>query len=146
MLKKNCHQVLGSQKSKLTPLELIFRTAGAINNPPLTRIVLKQCNFFWIIFLSDRLCIKCKSKQWILKFCHTLTWFTRNNSYSPNNNFHGCIWFLLFIGLNFTFYNFQYFPFLKKMLQLLIYYWSIKKSVDRKDILKTVVWEMFYDK
>ena len=35
MLKKNCHQVLGSQKSKLTPLELVFQTAGAINpNPP----------------------------------------------------------------------------------------------------------------
>ena len=29
MLKKNCHQVLGSQKSKLTPLELVFPTAGA---------------------------------------------------------------------------------------------------------------------
>ena len=34
MLKKNCHQVLGSQKSKLTPLELVFQTAGAINPPP----------------------------------------------------------------------------------------------------------------
>ena len=31
MLKKNCHQVLRSQKTKLTPLELIFQTAGAIN-------------------------------------------------------------------------------------------------------------------
>ena len=31
MLKKNCHQVLGSQKSKLTPLELVFQIPGAIN-------------------------------------------------------------------------------------------------------------------
>ena len=30
MLKKNCHQVLGSQKSKLTPLQLVFQAAGAI--------------------------------------------------------------------------------------------------------------------
>ena len=35
MLKKNCHQVLGSQKSKLTPPELVFQTAGAINPPPI---------------------------------------------------------------------------------------------------------------
>ena len=28
--KKNCHQVLGSQNSKLTPLELIFQRAGTI--------------------------------------------------------------------------------------------------------------------
>ena len=34
ILKKNCHQVLGSQKSKLTPPELVFQTAGAINPPP----------------------------------------------------------------------------------------------------------------
>ena len=34
MLKKNCHQVLGSQKSKLTPPDLVFQTAGAINPPP----------------------------------------------------------------------------------------------------------------
>ena len=34
MLKKNCHQVLRSQKSKLTPPELVFQTAGAINPPP----------------------------------------------------------------------------------------------------------------
>ena len=34
MLKKNCHQVLRSQKSKLTPLELVSQTAGAINPPP----------------------------------------------------------------------------------------------------------------
>ena len=34
MIKKNCHQVLGSQKSKLTPLELILQTAGEINPPP----------------------------------------------------------------------------------------------------------------
>ena len=34
ILKKNCHQVFGSQKSKLTPLELVFQTAGAINPPP----------------------------------------------------------------------------------------------------------------
>ena len=34
MLKKNCHQVLGSQKSELTPLELVYQTAGAINPPP----------------------------------------------------------------------------------------------------------------
>ena len=34
MLKKNCHQVLRSQKSKLTPIELVFETAGAINPPP----------------------------------------------------------------------------------------------------------------
>ena len=34
MLKKNCHQVLGSQKSKLTPSELVFKTAGVINSPP----------------------------------------------------------------------------------------------------------------
>ena len=31
MLKKNCHRVLGSQKSKLTPLELVFQAAGAID-------------------------------------------------------------------------------------------------------------------
>ena len=30
MLKKNCHQVLGSQKSELAPLKLVFQTAGAI--------------------------------------------------------------------------------------------------------------------
>ena len=34
MLKKKCHQVLGSQKSKLTPPDLVFQTAGAINPPP----------------------------------------------------------------------------------------------------------------
>ena len=34
MLKKNCYQVLGSQKSKLTPLELVFQTAGVINPAP----------------------------------------------------------------------------------------------------------------
>ena len=34
MPKKNFHQVLGSQKSKLTPPELVFKTAGAINPPP----------------------------------------------------------------------------------------------------------------
>ena len=34
ILKKNCHQVLGSQKSKLTPPELVFQTAGAINPLP----------------------------------------------------------------------------------------------------------------
>ena len=34
ILMKNCHQVLGSLKSKLTPLELVFQTAGAINLPP----------------------------------------------------------------------------------------------------------------
>ena len=34
MLKKNCRQVLRSQKSKLTPIELVFETAGAINPPP----------------------------------------------------------------------------------------------------------------
>ena len=36
ILQKNCHQVLGSQKSKLTPPELVFQTAGAIN-PPTTK-------------------------------------------------------------------------------------------------------------
>ena len=34
MLKKNCHLVFGFQKSKLTLLELVFQTAGAINPPP----------------------------------------------------------------------------------------------------------------
>ena len=34
MLKKNCHLVFGSQKSKLALLELVFQTAGAINLPP----------------------------------------------------------------------------------------------------------------
>jgi len=34
MLKKNCRQVLRSQKSKLTPIELVFEKAGAINPPP----------------------------------------------------------------------------------------------------------------
>ena len=29
ILKKNCHQALGSQKSKLTPPEHVFQTAGA---------------------------------------------------------------------------------------------------------------------
>ena len=44
MLKKNCHQVLGSQKSKLTPLELVFQTASAINpNPPPSKKGLKDC-------------------------------------------------------------------------------------------------------
>ena len=59
MLKKNCHQVLGSQKSKLTPLELIFRTAGAINPPPpykdRVRISLKLEHtsvFLWESFLK----------------------------------------------------------------------------------------------
>ena len=46
MLKKNCHQVLGSQKSKLTPPELVFQTAGAINPPP-TKIGL-NCNLCWM--------------------------------------------------------------------------------------------------
>ena len=41
ILKKNCHQVLGSQKSKLTPPELVFQTAGAINPPP-TKIGLNK--------------------------------------------------------------------------------------------------------
>ena len=44
MLKKNCHQVLGSQKSKLTPLELVFQTAGAINPP--TKIGLRRLILF----------------------------------------------------------------------------------------------------
>ena len=59
MLKKNCHQVLGSQKSKLTSLELIFQTAGAINPPPPTRMIgleyLKlehKSDFFWESFLK----------------------------------------------------------------------------------------------
>ena len=34
MLKKNCRQVLRSQKSKLTPIELVYETAGAITPPP----------------------------------------------------------------------------------------------------------------
>ena len=34
MLKKNCHKVFGSQKSKLTVLEQVFQTAGVINPPP----------------------------------------------------------------------------------------------------------------
>ena len=38
MLKKNCHQVLRSQKSKLTPIELVFETAGAINPPYKDRV------------------------------------------------------------------------------------------------------------
>ena len=43
ILKKNCHQVLGSQKSKLTPPELVFQAAGAINPPP-TKIGLSECD------------------------------------------------------------------------------------------------------
>ena len=34
MLKKNCHKVFGSQKSKLTVLEQVFKTVGVINTPP----------------------------------------------------------------------------------------------------------------
>ena len=36
MTKKNCHKVFGSQKSKLTALEQVFKTAGVINptDPP----------------------------------------------------------------------------------------------------------------
>ena len=45
MLKKNCHLVFGSQKSKPTLLELVFQTAGAINPPPPTKIGLKQITF-----------------------------------------------------------------------------------------------------
>ena len=48
MLKKNCHQVLGSQKSKLTPLELVFQTAGAINPPPYKDRV-KGISQIWLI-------------------------------------------------------------------------------------------------
>ena len=48
MLRKNCHQVLRSQKSKLTPLELVFRTAGAINPPP-TKIGLKAYICLYIV-------------------------------------------------------------------------------------------------
>ena len=35
MLKKICHKVFGSQKSKLTVLEQVFQTAGVINPPPI---------------------------------------------------------------------------------------------------------------
>ena len=49
MLKKNCHQVLGSQKSKLTPPELVFQTAGAINPPP-TKIGLSSDALEWHSF------------------------------------------------------------------------------------------------
>ena len=46
MLKKNFYQVLGLQKSKVTPLELVFQTAGAINPPtpprPLPKIGLRM--------------------------------------------------------------------------------------------------------
>ena len=45
MLKKNCHQVLRSQKSKLTPIELVFETAGVINPPP-TKIGLISLQLF----------------------------------------------------------------------------------------------------
>ena len=45
MLKKNCHQVFGSQKSKLTLLELVFQTAGAINPPPHITHRVKTCEF-----------------------------------------------------------------------------------------------------
>ena len=49
MLKKNCHLVFGSQKSKLTLLELVFQTAGAINPPPpisnrVKENILKKCS------------------------------------------------------------------------------------------------------
>ena len=41
----NSHLVFVSQKSKLTLLELIFQTAGAINPPsPLSLIVLREEN------------------------------------------------------------------------------------------------------
>ena len=58
ILKKNCHQVLGSQKSKLTPPELVFQTAGAINPPPykdrvkIQLIDLFICEYHDIIELS----------------------------------------------------------------------------------------------
>ena len=39
MLKKNCHLVFGSQKSKPTLLELVFQTAGAINPSPISNRV-----------------------------------------------------------------------------------------------------------
>ena len=55
MLKKNCHQVLGSQKSKLTPPELVFQTAGAINPPP-TKIGLRNniINQFLLSFANSQ--------------------------------------------------------------------------------------------
>ena len=48
MLKKNCHQVLGSQKSKLTPPELVFQTAGAINPPPYQDRVKRDFVLCWL--------------------------------------------------------------------------------------------------
>ena len=47
MLRKNCHQVLRSQKSKLTPIELVFETAGAINPPP-TKIGLRDALYLYL--------------------------------------------------------------------------------------------------
>ena len=57
MLKKNCHLAFGSQKSKLTLLELIFQTAGEINPPP-SLIGLKDNQIDMVSFIqwqfSDR--------------------------------------------------------------------------------------------
>ena len=39
MLKKNCHLVFESQKSKLTLLEFVLQTACAIPPPPITNRV-----------------------------------------------------------------------------------------------------------
>ena len=42
MLKKNCHRVLGSQKSKLTPLELVSKQLVQ-SSPPLYKDRVKRC-------------------------------------------------------------------------------------------------------
>ena len=54
MLKKNCHQVLGSQKSKLTPSELVFKTAGVINSPPPNkeRVNIENLQFWRMCFFK----------------------------------------------------------------------------------------------
>ena len=60
MLKKNCHKVFGSQKSKLTVLEQVFKTAGVINPPPIRNRVnsnnksLTPKNFILVV-LVDKL-------------------------------------------------------------------------------------------
>ena len=47
MLKKNCHKVLESQKSKLILLELVFKRAGTIKPPPIQDRVKLGSQYFW---------------------------------------------------------------------------------------------------
>ena len=45
------NQVLGSQKSKLTPLELVFQTTGAINHPPPYKDMVKGSNLYFVAMI-----------------------------------------------------------------------------------------------